>query len=121
MALILSVQLVPLFLLGAVWILFRKEGSALPSWRRIVFVTAIVANAVSAILLLAIFIRAQVAMRTLKPVDPDRIFPVISMMGFALLAAMTAMLGRRLSRIVLVGSGLLTLILWYLAALAASP
>jgi len=109
---------VPLILMLGVWLLFRRELDVLSNWRRSVFVAGAAANTASAGVLLAFFLHAQLAS---KPVDLDRIYPVFTMMGLALLAAILSISGRRVSRSVLAVNGVLTFCLWYLAALAASP
>lgn len=112
---------VPLLLLGLAWWFYRSEGAALVNWRRGVFVTALAANAVSAAVLLSFIAQAYIASKGTKPVDLDRAYPVLSMLGVGLLAAILAVSGRRVSRLVLIGDGLLTAVLWYLAGMAASP
>jgi hypothetical protein len=62
-----------------------------------------------------------VASQGSKSVDLDRMYPVFSMMGLALLAVVLASFGRRVSRLILVVGGLVTIMTWYVAALGASP
>jgi|NGEPerStandDraft_6_1074524.scaffolds.fasta_scaffold01867_9 hypothetical protein len=114
----------PLFLpipLWMAWRFFRKEGDALARYRKVLFLTGIVANAVSAAVLLSFNIHAYVASHGTTPVDLDRIYPVLSMLGLGLLSSLLAFSGRGVFRLILVGTGLLTAVLWYFAALAASP
>ena len=118
--LIVLLNIAPLLLLGLAWWFYRQEGAALTNWRRGVFVTAFVANAVSAAVLVSFIAQAYIASKGTKPVDLDRAYPVFSMLGVGLLAAILAVSGRRVSRLVLIGDGLLTAVLWYLAAMGAS-
>jgi hypothetical protein len=111
----------PLLLLGLTWWFYRSEGASLVSWRRAVFVAALVSNAVSGAVLISFTIYALVVARGTRPVDLDRMYPVFTMLGLGVLAAMLAVSGRRVSRWVLIGDGLLTAVLWYLVGLAASP
>jgi hypothetical protein len=120
MLLIILLNIVPLLLLGLAWWFYRNEGASLTKWRRGVFVSAFVANAVSAAVLLSFIAQAYIASKGTKPVDLDRAYPVFSMLGIGLLAAILAVSGRRVSRLVLIGDGLLTAVLWYLAAMGAS-
>jgi hypothetical protein len=120
MLLITVVNLFPLLLLGLAWWFYRNEGAALARWRRNVFLVALIANAVSAAVLLSFAAQTYVASKGVKPVDLDRAYPVLSMLGIGLLAAVLAVAGRRVSRLVLIADGLLTAVLWYLAAMAGS-
>jgi hypothetical protein len=73
-------------------------------------------------LVLGIFgIHAAVLYSTKTPYDLDRAYPVLSMMFLAFLGAGLGFSGRGLSRFLLLGTGLATLVAWYLAALGASP
>lgn len=81
---------------------------------------ALTANAVSAAVLLSFVVQAYVASKGTKSVDLDRAYPVLSMLGIGMLAAVLAVSGRRISRMVLIGDGLLTAVLWYIAAMAGS-
>jgi hypothetical protein len=120
MLLIVLLNIAPLLLLGLAWWFYRREGAPLANWRRSVFVAAFVANAVSAAVLVSFIAQAYIASKGTKPVDLDRAYPVFSMLGIGLLAAILAVSGRRVSRLVLIGDGLLTAVLWYLAAMGAS-
>jgi hypothetical protein len=111
----------PLLLLGPTWWFYRNEGASLMTWRRAAFVAALISNAVSGAVLISFTIHALIASRGTTPVDLDRMYPVLTMLGLGLLAAMLAVSGRRISRLVLIGDGLLTAVLWYLVGLAASP
>ncbi len=120
MLLMVLLNAAPLALFILAWWLYRKESSSLTTWRRGAFVAALVANAVSAAVLLSFSVQASMAAKGSKPVDLDRAYPVFSMLGVGLLAAILAISGKRVSRLVLVVDGLLTAVLWYLAAMAAS-
>src|SRR5277367_5770033 len=108
---------IPLALLGLAWWFYRNEGASLMTWRRAVFVAAFVSNAVSGAVLISFTIQALIASRGTTPVDLDRMYPVLTMLGLGLLAAMLAVSGRRVSRLVLIGDGLLTTVLWYLVGM----
>ena len=118
--LVLCLNTAPLLLMGLAWWFYRNESASLANWRRGVFVSALVANAVSAAVLVSFMAQAYIASKGTKPVDLDRAYPVFSMLGVGLLAAILAVSGRRVSRLVLIGDGLLTAVLWYLAAMGAS-
>lgn len=120
MLLIAALNIVPLLLLGLALWFYRNEGASLVPWRRKVFGVALAANAVSAAVLVSFIVQAYIASKGTKPVDLDRVYPVFSMLGIGLLAAVLAASGRRVSRLVLIGDGLLTAVLWYLAAMGAS-
>ena len=111
----------PLLLLGIAGYFYRHEGEPLPRWGKALFLSGILANTLSAAVLVSFFVRAYVASRGSKSVDLDRMYPVFSMMGLALLAAVLAFFGRKVSRPILVSGGLVTMVVWYLAAMGASP
>jgi amino acid transporter len=119
--LVIVLPLLPLIVIGLAWWLYRRDREKLPSWRRAVFLAGVLANAVSGAVLLAFFIHGYAASRGSKSVDLDRTYPVLSMMCLALFAALFALFGRRASRCILFGDGLMTFIAWYLAAMGASP
>ena len=75
----------------------------------------------STAVLLVFRLHAYRAAHGKAPVDLDRLYPVFSMLGLGALSAVLAFFGKRLSRIFLVGAGLLTVVTWYLAGLAVSP
>jgi hypothetical protein len=56
-----------------------------------------------------------------RPTDLDRMYPVLSAFFLGLLAAVLACAGKQSSRILLACDGIITMILWYMAAMAASP
>jgi hypothetical protein len=107
----------PLLLLGLVVWLYTRQRSDLSAWRKRIFVCALIANAVSAALLLLFVAHALLGS---GPADLDRMYPVLSAFSFGLLAAVLACAGMRSSRILLACDGVLTMILWYMAAMAAS-
>lgn len=111
----------PLLLVCLSWRLYRNETVTLVGWRRGLSLAGLAANAVSAAVLISFTIHAYVVSKGTKPVDLDRIYPVFSMLGLGLLAAGLASSGKRISRLILFGTGLLTAVLWYFVALAASP
>jgi hypothetical protein len=119
--LLVSLTGAPLLLVGLTWWFYRVEGASLVNWRRATFVAALVSNALSGAVLISFTIHALVVSHGTRPVDLDRMYPVLTMLGLGILAAMLAVSGRRISRLVLIGDGLLTAVLWYLVGLAASP
>ena len=89
--------------------------------RKVLFLVGLVANAASATVLLIFLVRAYGAEHATTPVDLDRVYPVLWMTALGALAAILALFGKRLPRVLLFGAGLLSVITWYLAALAVSP
>lgn len=121
MIVLIGENLIPLLLLGlAVWF-YRNERKDLIRWRRNAFAVALIANAVSAVALLTYAVLAGVISRGTHPVDLFRVYPIGSMLIVDLLAAGLAASGRRVSRVILIGNGILTAVLWYIAAMATSP
>ena len=118
MLLIITLNALPLVLVAVAISVYRKEGEILGFWRRLVFLTGAIFNLVSAAVLMIFTIHA---LSTTKPVDLDRLYPVLEMMGASFLAAIFGCCGKRASRVLLIGDGLLTTGLWYVAALGASP
>jgi len=112
---------IPLVFLGLAWWFYRSEGPSLVRWRKSVFIVALALNAVSAAVLVTFFVHAYRVSQGSRPVDLDRMYPVFSMMGLALLAAVLAFFGRRVSRPILISGGLITVVVWYLAAMGTSP
>jgi hypothetical protein len=101
---------------------FRTERQALLGFRRLVFVLGIAANLASTTGLLVFLAMAyEMAHGTMRPFDLDRVYPVFSMLGLGLLAAVLALFGKRISRVLLLVAGLLAAYTWYLAGLAVSP
>jgi|HubBroStandDraft_6_1064221.scaffolds.fasta_scaffold2348380_1 hypothetical protein len=118
MLLVIALNTLPLVALAIACWFYRSESGGLVPWKRSVFIGGIAANAISALVLASFVLRGTLGS---KPIDLDRVFPVFSMFGLAILAAILASSGRRISRRLLIGNGILTAILWYVAALAASP
>jgi hypothetical protein len=118
MLVIMTLNSLPLVLVAGAVSLYRKEGENLGFWRRLVFLTGIIFNMVSAAVLMSFTVHALAAT---KPVDLDRLYPVLEMMGASFLASIFGCCGKRASRVLLVVDGLLTTGLWYFAALGASP
>lgn len=116
----LAIPLLPLLTFGIIFAFYRKEGHGL-RWRKILFLVGILANAISAAVLYTFSIHGYIASHGTQSVDLDRMYPVLSMMIVGLVAAGFGCCGRRVSRVLLVGDGLLTVAFWYFAALAASP
>jgi hypothetical protein len=122
MWMMLGIGLLPPLLASASWWLQRSNAQRSEvHWRRALFLVGLVCVSVSVIVLTAFNVHAYVISRGTTPYDLDRAYPVLWMMGFALLASILACCGRRLSRLLLLGTGLLTFCFWYIVALAASP
>lgn len=119
--LLMILTVLPLILLWPTWKFYRKEGGAFPGWRKVLFLAGVVVNLVSTVVLISFTINAYLVSRGTTPVDLDRMYPVLSMLGLGLVTAGLALSGKRISRLILVGNGLLTAFLWYLVGLAASP
>jgi hypothetical protein len=119
--LLIAIFLLPLLLLGSTWWFYRRERESLSRWRKILFVSGIFANLVSAMVLLSFIIQVYIISRGSKPVDLDRAYPVLEMLGLGMLTAVLGTSGRRVSRLFLIGNGLLTAVFWYLAGMGASP
>jgi hypothetical protein len=118
MMLILALNTFPLVLAAtAVWF-YLKDRQFLSLWRRRFFVTGIVLLVLSTVVLIAFTIQGVASS---KPIYIDRVYPILEMLGASLLAALLGCCGERTSRVLLVLDGLLTTLLWYFAALAASP
>jgi hypothetical protein len=111
-----------ILLSGLAFLSFRTEGRALLTFRKLIFVLGVVASLGSTIVLLIFLIMAyKMAHGKMHPIDLDRVYPVFSMLGLGLVAAVLALFGRRISRVLLLIAGLLAAYLWYLAGLAVSP
>ena len=121
MLLVITITVLPLFLVGVAAAFYRREGDQLVRWRRSLFLLGIGANFVSAAVLSAFSIHAYLAAHGTESVDLDRMYPVFSMMAAGAVAAVFGSCGRRISRVVLICDGLLTTVCWYLLALATSP
>jgi len=118
--LLIIMAVVPLIVLVMTWRFYAKESGTLLRWRKIVFLAGFCANLVSAAVLVTFLLRAYIASRGTTSVDLDRIYPVLTMLGLGVAASGLATVGTRVSRLLLIGSGLLTAVFWYLAALGAS-
>lgn len=110
-----------LVLLAAAGMCFRGEGKTLTGSRKGMFLLGATGCGVSTVVLLVFLLHAYRAAHGTTPVDLDRLYPVFWMLGLGVLAAVLAFFGRRLSRLFLLGAGLLVVATWYLAALAVSP
>lgn len=117
-----ALNALPSITLVVAYVLYRRDARALSPRRRVVCACAFVATAVSCAVLLGFLIHVRlIGTGLLKPVDVDRSYPVLTMLVLALLGAILAVFGRGMSRWLLAITGLLVLVLWYLAAMAASP
>jgi hypothetical protein len=110
-----------LLLSGASLRSFRIEGQNVARFRRVLFLIGLIGNVLSAIVLLVFLSHAYVAAHGTTPIDLDRVYPVLELLGLGLLATILAFFGRRLSRLLLFAGGLVTAASWYIAALAVSP
>jgi hypothetical protein len=120
--LLIPMTLLAIALSGWALVSFHSEGKVLVRFRRGVFVLGTAANLVSTVALLIFLIMGyKMAHGTMRPIDLDRVYPVPSMLGLGFLAAVLALFGRRISRVLLLVAGLLAGYTWYLAALAVSP
>jgi hypothetical protein len=100
---------------------FRTDVETLTQSRKVLFLIGSIGSAVSTSVLLIFLLHAHRAAQGTTPVDLGRMYPVLWMFGFAALAVFLALFGRRLSRLLLFASGVITVAAWYLAALAVSP
>jgi hypothetical protein len=122
MLLMATFGLLPLLLAAASWWLHRSEArTPYIAWRNTLVLIGLACVSVSAFILTAFTVHAYVISRGTTPYDLDRAYPVLWMMAFALIASILAFFGRRLSRLFMIATGLVTFYLWYVAALAASP
>jgi hypothetical protein len=90
----------PLLLVYLSWRLYHKDVVTLAGWRGGLFLTGLAANATSAAVLISFTIHAYVVSKGTKPVDLDRMYPVLSMLGLGLLAAGLASSGKRIPRVI---------------------
>src|SRR5208283_3113399 len=95
----ITLMLLPLLLLWVTWRFYRKECNVLVGWRKVLFLAGIAANAVSAAVLVSFTVRAYATLHGATPVDLDRVYPVLSMLGLGLLAAGLDSSGSRVSRL----------------------
>ena len=119
--LLMLMTLASLVLLAAAGVCFRGESKTLIRSRKVLFLSGSVGDGLSVVVLLIFLAHAYRAAHGTAPVDLDRLYPVFWMFGLGVLAVVLSLFGRRLSRVLLFGSGLLATITWYLAALAVSP
>jgi len=84
-------------------------------------VALIIAGVSTAVLLIFLVHGILIQSYARKGVDLDRAYPVFSMLVAGLLSSILAGFGRRASRLLLIGDGLVVTCLWYLAGMAASP
>jgi hypothetical protein len=119
---LLAINVLPLVLLGLTWWQYRKDRSSLVAWRKTVFLVALILAAMSTAVLLTFLVHGiLIQSYATKGVDLDRTYPVFSMLVAGLLSCILAGFGRRASRLLLIGDGLVVTFLWYLAGMAASP
>jgi hypothetical protein len=113
---LLAINALPCVLLGVIiWWTQRRDCGRLTGWRRALFVTALVVNAVGSVSLL-IFI-AWLAFGEGRPfggVVEDRLF--LWMIGLGLLSAGIGASGRGFSRGLLIVNGVLVALQWWLLA-----
>jgi hypothetical protein len=120
--LLMLMAVAALVLVVAAGMCFRSEGKGITGMRRWMFLLGAAGGGVSTAVLLVFLLHAyRAAHGTTTRVDLDRLYPVFSMLGLGMLAAVLAFFGRRLSRLFLLGAGLLAVVTWYLAGLAVSP
>jgi hypothetical protein len=119
--LLMLMAVAALVLVVAAGICFRGEGKGITGIRRWMFLLGAAGGGVSTVVLLVFLLHAYRAAHGTTRVDLDRLYPVFSMLGLGMLAAVLAFFGRRLSRLFLLGGGLLAVVTWYLAGLAVSP
>ena len=119
---LLAINVLPLLLFGLAWWQYRREGSSLTAWRKVAFLAALVLAAVSTAILLGFLVHGILIQRyATKGVDLDGSYPVLSMLVAGLLSSVLAAFGRKASRVLLIGDGLVIAYLWFLAGMAASP
>ena len=118
----IALLLLPLLLAGASWWSHKAHATpTVPVWRKSLFTIGLCCVSISASVLAAFGIHAYIISRGTTSYDLDLAYPIGSMMVLALAAALLALFGQRISRILMLGTGLGTLTLWYIAALGASP
>jgi hypothetical protein len=120
--LLLVLALSSLFASMIAFPLFRAEGKSLRSSRKVLFYVGSASNVISAFTLLVFpGLAFGIAHREMSFIDLDRVYPVFSMLGLGLVAAILGGFGTRWSRLLLSVAGLVAACSWYLAALAVSP
>lgn len=119
---LLAINAVPVLLFGLAWWQYLKDRSSLATWRKRAFLVALTIAGVSTAVLLTFLVHGiLIQSYAKKGVDLDRAYPVFSMLVAGLLSSILAGFGRRASRLLLIGDGLVVTYLWYLAGMAASP
>jgi hypothetical protein len=122
MVLLIAINALPLLLLGLAWWQYREEAPLLSRGRRKLFVVSLVVIGMSAALLLVFLVHGRLIVSgAVGSTDVARMYPVLLMLTAGLAGAVLAGFGRRVSRVLLVLSGLLLAVLWYFAGMAASP
>lgn len=117
----ITIVLLPLVFTVGTWWRYQRDTKSLEPKRKFLFLIGIIGSTVSAVVLAAFVINAYVVSLGTKPADLDRAYPVFSMLGLGLVAAMLGASGRGVSRVFLIANGLLLTVSWYLAAMGASP
>ena|SRR5579862_9807074 len=112
---LLTLNAIPLALALLAWWCQRRDRN-MPRWRRLVFLTALCANTMSSLALVA-FVFGTFS-GELNPHTSGMILLVMLPAGF--LSAVLAAFGTRSSRWVLAGNGLLLTVLWYAVGMATS-
>lgn len=108
--------------LVAAWWRFELAGSAgLLRARRFLFRCGLIGSTASLLLVLAFTMHALLIKHDLaRPVDLDRLYPVLTFLVISFVAAVCGAFGRGTARFLLMASGLVLTILWYLLGLAVS-
>jgi hypothetical protein len=112
---LLAINAVPCLLSGVIWWTQRKHWDRLTSWRRAVFITALVVNTVASVSFCVLI--AWLAFGEGRPIGrvvEDRLF--LSMIGLGLLSTVLAAFGRGLPRGLLIANGALVALQWWLLA-----
>lgn len=112
---LLAINAIPLLLVFIAWWTQRKD-TAVPGWRRALFLTALCANTASSIALLGYVLGTFSGVRNTQ--TSDRL--LLLMLPAALISAVLAAFGTRSSRWLLAGNGLLLTVLWVMVGMATS-
>jgi hypothetical protein len=113
---LLALNAIPILLVGVAWWTQRKDGKTMPKWRRFLFMAALVANTVSSIALLGFLLGTFSGALGAQASG----LILMAMLGVGLIGFVLAVFGKRISRLLLVGNGLLVVVFWYLAGMATS-
>lgn len=119
--LLMILTFLPFFLVMLSYRFYRKEAALVSGGQRGLFLTGLAANTISATVLISFTIHADSISKGTTPVDLDRMYPVLWMLSLGFLASILALAGKQISRLILLGTGLFTAVLWYVVGLAASP